>query len=198
MNIQKARTFAGRVKRRTRDLVWEIYGKRFRAAELSGPPQSVLFVCKGNICRSPFAGRLAQKIFDGLSGCKVVVDSAGLEVKAPCPSPENAIAAAAGFGVDLQDHRSKGFQASMYADFDMIVAMEVSQYQVLAKKRTAKRAQLFMLPFFDNPDMRPGGYERYNVADPYGKGLEEFNRCFQRIERCLGGMVKAISAVVSR
>jgi protein-tyrosine phosphatase len=195
MNKHQAWILAGRTKHRVRDLLWEIYGRKIKVAELASPPRSILFICKGNICRSPFAHRMAEKMFDGVLRYKVAVDSAGLDVKMPCPSPLNAVEAAAGFGIDLEDHRSKQFQVEMYADFDMIVAMETSQYHVLAKNRAASYEKLFLLPFFENKNTRSGGYERYNVTDPYGKSLEKFNCCFQRIERCIAGIAQSINAL---
>jgi protein-tyrosine phosphatase len=195
MNKTEARMLAGRAKRCIKDLIWEIYGRRIKAAELCRPPRSILFICKGNICRSPFADRLAKKIFDGSQRYTIAVDSAGLDVKTALPSPPNAVEAAGNFGIDLRSHRSKRFTAEMFGEFDMIVAMETGQYQALLNRSPETSARLFLLPFFEDGKMRPGGYERYNVADPYGKGIEEFIRCFQRIERCLAGMAKLIHAL---
>jgi protein-tyrosine phosphatase len=192
-NKNLARIFAGRVKRRIKDMAWEMYGMGIKIGAPSKPPRSILFICKGNICRSPFADRLAKKMFDGVPGHKPGIDSAGLEVKMPCASPKNAVEAAAGFGIDLEDHRSKPFQAEMCAEFDMIVAMETGQYKGLVKKFADSQAKFFLLPFFENNSTRPGGYERYNLSDPYGKSLEEFNRCFRRIERCIAGMARVIN-----
>jgi protein-tyrosine phosphatase len=134
-------------------------------------------------------------MLDGSTRYAIGIDSAGLDVQRPLPPPPNAIEAAGHFGIDLQAHRSKQFAAAMYDDFDMIVAMEAGQYHALGQSRNASYAKLFLLPFFENSSLRPGGYERYNVADPYGKGIEEFIRCFQRIERCLAGMAKLIHAL---
>ncbi len=186
---------AGRAKRYAKDLFWEICGRRIRTAELSRPPRSILFICKGNICRSPFADRFAKKIFGGSLRYPIAVDSAGLDVKTPLPSPPNAIVAAGNFGVDLRNHRSKRFTVEMFGEFDMIVSMETRQYQALSRSSPNSCAKLFLLPFFEDQNRRPSGYERYNLADPYGKGLAEFNRCFQRIERCLDGMAKRINAL---
>jgi protein-tyrosine phosphatase len=195
MTKTEARMLAGRTKRYAKDLFWEIYGRRIRTAELLRPPRSILFICKGNICRSPFADHLAKKMFAGSVRHAIAIDSAGLDVKTPLPSPPNAVEAAGDFGIDLQNHRSKRFTAEMFGAFDLIVSMETGQYNRLAQSGAAFHAKLFLLPFFENQNMRPGGYERYNVADPYGKGLEEFNRCFQRIERCIAGMAKLINAL---
>lgn len=186
---------AGRARRLAKDLFWEIYGRRIRTAELLRPPRWILFICKGNICRSPFADHLAKKIFAGSLRYSIAVDSAGLNVKTPLPSPPNAVEVAGNFGIDLRNHRSKRFTAEMFGEFDMIVSMETRQYQALLSRSPASHARLFLMPFFEDQKMRPGGYERYNLADPYGKGLAEFNRCFQRIERCLNGMAKRINAL---
>lgn len=195
MTKHEARILAGRAKRRVKDLLWEIYGKRVKTAALSKSPQSILFICKGNICRSPFAERLAKRVFDGAPQYGITFESAGLDVKAPLASPQLAIEAAAGFGVDLEDHRSQRFAEKMYGEFDMIVAMETGQYKALAHASTTSHAKLFLLPFFENKSSPAGGYERYNVTDPYGKSLEEYNRCFQRIERCIAGMAEMIKAL---
>lgn len=195
MNKNLARVFAGRVKRRIKDIAWEIYGMGIKTGELSKPPRSILFICKGNICRSPFAERLAKKMFDGVLGHGPAVDSAGLEVRMPCPSPANAVEAAAGFEIELESHRSKPFRREMCAEFDMVVAMETGQYKTLRRDFAAMQAKFFLLPFFENSPVRLCGYERYNLADPYGKSLAEFNRCFQRIERCIAGMTGIIKAL---
>jgi len=195
MNKTEVRMLASRAKRYAKDLFWEIYGRRIRTAELSNPPRSILFICKGNICRSPFADRLAKKIFAGSLSYPIAVDSAGLDVKTPLPSPPNAVEAAGNFEIDLRNHRSKRFTAEMFGEFDMIVSMETRQYQVLSRSSSNSCAKLFLLPFFEDHNRRPSGYECYNLPDPYGKGLEEFNRCFQRIERCLGGMAKRIKTL---
>jgi len=195
MNKIEVRMLAGRARRYAKDLCWVIYGRRIRTAEILRPPRSILFICKGNICRSPFADRLAKKIFAGSLRYPIAVDSAGLDVKTPLPSPPNAVEAAGNFGIDLRNHRSKRFTAEMFGEFDMIVSMETRQYQTLSRSSPNSRAKLFLLPFFEDQNRRPGGYERYNLADPYGKGLGEFNRCFQRIERCLDGMAKRINAL---
>lgn len=195
MTKTEARMLAGHAKRYAKDLFWELYGRRIRTAELLRPPQSILFICKGNICRSPFADHLAKKIFDGSLRYPIAVGSAGLDVKTPLPSPPNAVEAARNFGIDLRNHRSKRFTAEMFGEFDMIVSMETRQYQALSRGSPNFCAKLFLLPFFEDQNRRPGGYERYNLADPYGKGLGEFNRCFQRIERCLDGMAKIINAL---
>jgi protein-tyrosine phosphatase len=195
VNKTEVRILSGRAKRYAKDLFWEIYGRRIRAAELSRPPRSILFICKGNICRSPFADHLAKKMLAGSVRHAIAIDSAGFDVKTPLPSPPNAVEAAGRFGIDLQNHRSKRFSTEMFGAFDMMVCMETGHYQALIETSSASHSKLFLMPFFEDQNTRPGGYERYNVADPYGKGPEEFHRCFQRIARCLAGMARRINAL---
>lgn len=193
MNRDNLRTLAGMARRGGRDLLWEVYGRTIRPPVILGYPRSVVFVCKGNICRSPFAERLAARILRERRS-DMVLDSAGLEVPGPRPSPREAREAAAGFGVDIEGHLSKPFSIERHRDFDMIAVMETGQWKRLARDYPALRQRLFLLPLFEDQARRPGGYERCNLVDPYGQDLAAYRRCFQRIERCLAGLATRIGA----
>lgn len=189
------RKVASRFKNSSKDIFWEIYGKGIISNKLAKPPRSVLFICKGNICRSPFAERMAKKIFKNSLNHKIFTDSAGLNVKIQSPSPQEACEAAARFGIMLEDHLSKKIQPEMYSEFDMIVAMEASQYRALIKNCPISKGNIFLLPFFENRKMKLRGYERYNIPDPYGSSLDVYNKSFKRIEGCIDCMSKLINSL---
>ncbi|MBE9571533.1 MAG: hypothetical protein IMF11_12965 [Proteobacteria bacterium] len=82
----------------------------------------------------------------------------------------------------------------MVETFDMIIAMETWQFQTLKKAFPRYQDKVFLLPLFDTRGgTKLGGFARYNIQDPYGKSLTEFHACFQRIERCIKGMLKRIA-----
>src|SRR3972149_10484204 len=79
-----------------RDLYWYFCGARIKVPQLPVSPRSFLFVCRGNVCRSPFAEHAAKTIAQqlGIKGCEF--GSAGIEVSQSEPSPSNAVEVAEG------------------------------------------------------------------------------------------------------
>ena len=150
--------------------------------------KSILFVCKGNICRSNFAEKRAVK-FSG-HVIQYRCSSAGIQVDDPKPPPEEAIIAAESMGINIAPHRSRGLDYSMIESHDMIVAMEAWQWKYLRKICQENQEKIFLLPLFDNHSGT--SWENYNIRDPYGKDIEEFKQCYGRIERCLSGLFLAL------
>jgi protein-tyrosine phosphatase len=98
-------------------------------------PQRVLFVCLGNICRSP----TAQGIFSHLAlrrsrGSRYRVDSAGTHDYHVGKSPDpRAIAAAARFGIDISQQRARQFSTADFERFDHILVMDDRNRNFLAE-----------------------------------------------------------------
>ena len=98
--------------------------RRARAALRRHPRvRSVLVVCHGNLCRSSFAAGLLRS---WLSSRGVRVESAGF-VQPARPSPPEAVAAAARYGVDLSAHRSELLSVDGARAADLIVVMDSGQ-----------------------------------------------------------------------
>ena len=177
------------IKENLRDLYWEIYGNTIKNSRFPDDPKSLLFVCKGNICRSPFAEHIARNL--SRNGVKegMAFFSAGLEVSQPFPPPKEAISAAKSFGVQLNGHKSRRFTQEMVETFDMIIAMESWQFRTLRKAFPSEHDKIFLLPLFDVTGWtKLGRFFHYNIQDPYGQSLDEFSSCFQRIKRCIEGL----------
>src|SRR5262245_49404600 len=105
-------TVIARLRRTARALLDEVdralHPFRHRAALLrvrERPPRTILFVCHGNICRSPFAAAAAVRRFADIGGDAAAIGSAGfIGPGRPCPPTAQEAARAA--GVDLSWHRS--------------------------------------------------------------------------------------------
>lgn len=80
----------------------------------------IIFVCRGNICRSPFA----EMVLENLHLPRVIVRSAGTMPIEGRPSPDLAVRQARNFGVDLYSHRSKVLTADDVARANLIVAFD--------------------------------------------------------------------------
>ena len=174
------------------DIYWSAYGICYHDSMLPSKVKSILFVCKGNICRSPFAEIISKNNIDISNKYEFL--SAGIQVESPQPPPVDAVIAANVFGVDMKFYKSKSINYRMIESTDLIVAMEVWQYRYLNKLFVEFKEKIFLLPVFDNNTKRMDKYSIYNIKDPYGKSQKDYNACFSRIKCCIEGLVKDIES----
>lgn len=142
---------------------------------------SVLFVCLGNICRSPLAEGVFRHILDqeGLSD-RFRVDSAGTGSWHVGESPDfRAIRSAATRGVTLSGH-ARQVQPEDFHRFDYIVAMDRENLSHLEEYRSgvAGEAALYLLREFD-PQGGPGS----EVPDPFYGGPDGFEEVYEIVDR---------------
>ncbi len=177
------------------DLYWRGRGGQVRVPVMPVSLRSVLFVCKGNICRSPFAEYVARKIQQEEVEGDVQFSSAGLHVLKPIAPPQMAIQVGREFGVDLDGHRSQSISLNLVKSNDMIVAMEVWQYEALQSLYPQYHEKLFLLPLLEIAESRAEyGSAAFNISDPYGGSRSDFERCFERIRRCLRSFQAAVKS----
>ncbi|HET9837520.1 MAG TPA: ATP-grasp domain-containing protein, partial [Candidatus Angelobacter sp.] len=86
----------------------------------SGGPKRILFVCYGNICRSPLAAAIARPALSGIE-----IQSSGFHHAVGRSSPEKILRAAHTFGLDLSQHRSSLVSREQLRGADLIVAMDL-------------------------------------------------------------------------
>lgn len=181
------------MKERMKDIYLYFCSQKIQNPKTPKNVKSLLFICKGNICRSAFAERAARKIAAKRSMTDVIVSSAGLEVSTPVASPVEAIAAAKAFGIDLLDHRSNGVTYSSAESFDMIIGMESWHIHRLREICPDSHGKIYLLPMFENNRKRRiFSYHQWNIADPYGEPIYKYRECFQRIERCIEVLLSGI------
>lgn len=147
---------------------------------------NVLFLCYGNICRSPLAERYLESVaadrgLDGLSA-----DSAGLHTVAGRASPDDAVNVADELGVDLSDHRSKPVTAEQLAWSDLVVVMDLLNYHDLRREFGDLDEKTRFLGIFSG--------EGYEISDPYGEGLEGFRTLYGDVVRSVDGLADALEA----
>jgi len=157
----------------------------------------ILFVCLGNICRSPTAeGVLRHKLRDaGLAG-DVDVESAGTggwHVGHP-PDPR-ATAAAGARGIALES-RAQRFEAFHFEDFDLILAMDrqnLTDMRALAPHASAA-GKLHLFREFDPLAVQSGDLE---VPDPYFGGEDGFDEVLELIDRACDGLIAEIRSTLA-
>lgn len=149
----------------------------------------VLFVCTGNICRSPSAAGVFQHIIDeaGLSDV-IGVDSAGthaFHVGEP-PDPR-AQAAAQKRGYDLSGYVARQIRPDDFREFDLILAMDWENLSALQQQcPKVYQHKLMLLMRFSNE------YEEATVPDPYYGGPEGFNKVLDYIEDAGQGVFELV------
>lgn len=151
---------------------------------------SVLFVCLGNICRSPTAEGVFRKLIheSGLQD-NVKIDSAGTGGwhvdKAPDP---RAIAAAHNRGIDITDLRARQVTRSDFGEFDYILAMDSNNLSDLQRLSSDldKKGQLRL--FLDYAASIP----EKEVPDPYYTEAQGFEEVLDLVEAGSRGLIRAI------
>lgn len=166
-------------------------GEALARATSRGMPASVVVVCYGNICRSPYAeGVLRRSLASGrVDG--VSVGSAGL-YGPDRPANETALRLARARGVDLSAHRSRLFGAEDVTREGLVVVMTEAQREELIRGFGVPPERVELLGDFD--PMRP---EQRDIPDPYGHPDPVFERVFERIDRCVEAMCQAWKGAVS-
>ena len=150
---------------------------------------SVLFVCMGNICRSPLA-EAAFRAEAARRGIDTVIDSAGTGGwHAGEPPDPRARAAAARAGVDISGQRARQVTRQDFERFDHIVALDVDNLAHLERMRPADaRGALSLL--LDHVDGRAG----QSVADPYYGRDAHFDATWAEVVEAARGLAERIAA----
>jgi protein-tyrosine phosphatase len=156
----------------------------------SRPPKtarSFLFVCFGNIMRSPMCEALMNRAIRAIPGSKIAVTSAGLNA-VPGREPHAwAIRAAREFGISLEDHRARILTAKMVDDADAIFAMDrQNQVQLLSRYPPAK-GKVYMLSAYAAED-----YRSLEIVDPYYTNEDGTRRCYAILNTCIENLVHSL------
>jgi protein-tyrosine phosphatase len=154
---------------------------------------SVCFVCTGNICRSPIA-EVVLRAYVADAGLDVQVSSAGTgDWHVGGPADPRTVRALDDAGYDGSAHRARQFDASWFADLDLVVALDrshLSDLRALAPS-AEDRAKVVLLRSFDASAQGAGALD---VADPYHGGALDFERVLAEVEAACGGLVAYLAA----
>lgn len=149
----------------------------------------VLFVCLGNICRSPTADGIFRTLVEREKlDQKILVDSAGTGGWHVGKAPDaRTIAAARQRGYDLSVLRARQVSANDFAEFDYVLAMDKSNLMDLQRMKPSNyKGHLgLFLEFGERGDHR-------EVPDPYYGGAEEFELVLDLVEDAAQGLLNHI------
>lgn len=155
-------------------------GRRRRARERVAAlaPDSLLFVCHGNICRSPFAEAAARLRVPP----HVRVASAGF-IGPDRGAPDEAVEAARRFGIDLTAHRSRLITGETARRTGLVVVMTPDQARAAVRLGAPPDRVLIL------GDLDPEPIGLRSIPDPIERPLDEFMACYRRVDRCIAALV---------
>jgi protein-tyrosine-phosphatase/predicted ATP-grasp superfamily ATP-dependent carboligase len=140
----------------------------------------VLFVCTGNICRSPLAARLWEAQYTALPAA-----SAGFITQTGRRSPHNIQAVAAARGLSLSEHRSRTLDEAMLRDSDVIVLFEPRHFVELRATFPRYLDRVVMLGAFLDPPQAI-------IRDPYQRSVAEGEQFAAQVEAALPGLARLL------
>ena len=147
----------------------------------------VLFVCDGNICRSPMAAAyFRQRVAsEGLS--HVLVDSAGMLGIEGAPAAPLTVEVARDAGLDLTRHRSRGFTREDAHTADLVLTMTRLQMDALSRRFPERRQRRLMLRAFEaGPTPQAPAQD---LIDPISGPIEGYREAFAIIRTCADNLI---------
>jgi protein-tyrosine phosphatase len=141
-------------------------------------PRSILVVCYGNICRSPYLEAVLQRALPD-----VRVSSAGF-LRADRPVPEYSLMASRRRGLDLSLFRSRTITRELTDLADLVITMDAYQARRLIHALRVPPARVIIAGDLDDEGADPRA-----IRDPFQQSLEIFESTFDRIDRCAATLV---------
>jgi protein-tyrosine phosphatase len=148
---------------------------------------NILFVCIGNICRSPFAHWLFTKLVrqEGHKGFHA--ESAGLLALPGNSATSLAQKVAAEYGVELAGHKAKLLSQELVDWSELILVMEKSHKDELIAGFPEATDKTFLMRRFARFGSRSRG-----IADPYGLQYDAYRFCYLDIEDAVSGLIDSL------
>ena len=154
--------------------------------------RAVLFVCSGNICRSPTAEGVFRRLVReaGLDGSIRVDSAATHDYHVGEPPDERARQHALRRGYDLSALRARRVALRDFEEFDLIVAMDRSHLRILQRLCSRESRHKLRLIMDFAPDLGTD-----EVPDPYYGDADQFEQMLDLVEAAARGLLRTVSPV---
>ena len=152
----------------------------------------VLFVCTGNICRSPMAEGLFRHNVRGRSSFEVY--SAGVGAMDGQPPSDYAVRALAELGIDISHQRSNSLSAELVSKADYIFGMTHSHVDDITLLYPQAAEKTFLLREFDETL----DFFEKDISDPIGGSYEVYANCRDQIEQGIASMLNFLDQTSGR
>jgi len=144
----------------------------------------VLFICTGNLCRSPLAEGILKHKLTNKKADGIAVSSAGTFAVGGRPAPPDVVEVAARHGVDISRHRTRHITREMLAGAHIVLCMERDHLVEAGVVRADTTGKYRLLSEFGPPVTR--GEE---IEDPYGAPWDFLLSIYEQIDECVEGLL---------
>lgn len=148
----------------------------------------IIFVCTGNICRSPMAEGLMREKCKEASAWKI--GSAGLAAGNDMPPSEHSVAVMAEIGIDISKQRSRLLTQDLIQQADFLFVMTYSHLDHILMLYPDASEKTFLVRQF----VRDNTLLSKDISDPIGQGIEVYRRCRDEISQALDSLVSFIES----
>jgi protein-tyrosine-phosphatase len=184
--VQTVRAQFESVFRKVHGLVHKIYLQRIqqpRILRAAGrrPCKNLLFLCYGNICRSPLASEMAKKLAGDLN-----ITSAGFFRRVDRSSPEFMLRIGSSMGCDLSAHRSQRIDKPMAESADLIIIMDRRNFRLLQEEFPQYLHKAAFLGSFLSPT-------QLEIEDPYGLPDEQAREVCAKLRLGVEGLIRWVN-----
>jgi glycine hydroxymethyltransferase len=146
--------------------------------------KTILFLCTGNVCRSPMAEGLFRHAVKGRGDFRIV--SAGIGAIDGQPPTHHSVQAMKELGIDISTQRSRALTADLVRSADLILGMTHSHTDTVALLYPSAAEKTFLLREFDDT-LEP--YEK-DISDPIGSPYQIYVECRDQIEQGIVTLLK--------
>jgi protein-tyrosine phosphatase len=144
--------------------------------------EKILFLCYGNICRSPVAEKLAKRLLSS-----VEVSSAGFYDQEGRPAPDNVQYAAGSLGIDLTNWASRRVTGEMVRRVDLVVLMDLYNFRDFRREFPSDQDKVVFLGLLLEPP-------QLMIDDPCGKPWPEILGIITQIEKGVTELARRINS----
>ncbi len=139
---------------------------------------SIVFVCTGNICRSPMAKGILEDLLSAKALSMTDIGSAGTGAIAGLPASENSVVVCGEEGIDISSLRSRPLSRDLVEESDLILTMEEHHLDAARRLAPEQADRIHLLArYAADDDTAPVA----GVADPIGGSLEDYRVAFVQI-----------------
>jgi protein-tyrosine-phosphatase len=140
----------------------------------------ILFICTGNICRSPMAEAYFRDLCEKSKRNDIDIVSAGVFAGNNFPASPEAVKIMSNYNIDISRHKSRQITEELVESSDLIVVMTKSHKKTILTSFEIAADKIFLLHEFDNC--------KKDVFDPFGGNSDIYSKCFSEMKKALDNL----------